>query len=201
MSTPVDRRAFIREYLNGFQLCLASLDAAEVERLLEILEQAYCEDRTVFVLGNGGSAATAAHMACDLTKNAIPDRPGLRVLALPEQVPYLTALANDTGYERVFAEMLRLWARPGDVVIVISGSGNSPNVLEAIRTARQIGATVVGLLGFDGGQARTLVDHCVHVRADHYGYVEDAHMVLNHLITSYFQKRYGPAPYPGGRSG
>jgi len=114
------------------------------------------------VVGNGGSASTASHMACDLSKNTLAgNRPRFRVMSLTDNVALMSALANDVGYEHVFKEQLVNLIRTGDVLIVLSGSGNSPNVLEAMRYARERSATVIAFLGFDGGEAAELADHAI----------------------------------------
>jgi D-sedoheptulose 7-phosphate isomerase len=128
-------------------------------------------------------------MACDLAKTFLTaGRHGplkrFRVMALTDNVPLLTALANDVSYDAVFAEQLRNLADEGDLLIVISGSGNSPNVLEAVRAAKECGLRCVGLLGSDGGAVRELLDHCVIVDSDDYGQIEDVHMVLNHICAA-----------------
>ena len=180
------------EYLGGLKDCLDALSLEEVAGVLGYLEEAYREARHVFIIGNGGSAATASHMACDLGKNILP--PGgspmvqrFRVMALTDNVPWMTALANDLGYECIFSEQLKNLLRAGDLVIAISGSGNSPNIVQGVRMARALGAKVVGILGFDGGKVRELVDACVVVRSENYGHVEDVHMALDHLFTAYFR--------------
>ena len=109
-------------------------------------------------------------------------------MALTDNVPWMTALANDLGYEHIFSEQLKNLVQKGDVLIAISGSGNSPNIVKGVQAAKALGATVVGILGFDGGKVKDLVDTSVLIRSDNYGYVEDLHMVLDHLITAYFRE-------------
>ncbi len=171
----------------------AAVDAMPLERIAamgEILYRAYQHGQQVFIIGNGGSAATASHMACDLGMNtAAPNRPRFRVSSLSDNMPLVSALANDLGYERVFAEQLTNLARPGDVLISISGSGRSPNILEAMRYARERGATNIALLGFDGGDAIELADEHVLVPSSEYGIVEDLHLVVDHMLTAYFKER------------
>ena len=130
-------------------------------------------------------------MACDLGKVILPEEgdtaPRFRVTALTDNVPWITALANDLGYEYVFSEQLKNLLHKGDLVIAISGSGNSPSIIEGIRVAKSLGAKVLGILGFDGGKADEMVDASIIVRSESYGYIEDVHMVLDHLITAYFK--------------
>jgi D-sedoheptulose 7-phosphate isomerase len=169
----------------------AAVDALPRDRLAELgerLYRAYRSEKQVFTLGNGGSASTASHMAADIGKNTIgPNMRRFRVVSLNDNVATLTALANDLGYENVFSEQLKNLIRPGDLLIVVSASGNSPNVLHAIRSAQAVCAEVVGILGFDGGVAATLVDLAVVVPSSHYGIVEDAHLIVNHIMVDYFK--------------
>ncbi len=188
------KRECARAYLDGLKKCLDLLSLEQVVALLEHLERAYREGRQVFVIGNGGSAATASHLACDWGKNALPAQVGsdmqrIRVMALTDCVSWITALANDMGYRSVFSEQLRNWLQPGDLVVAITGSGNSPNIVEAIQVAKAGGASVVGILGFDGGQAKEMVDAYILVPSTHYGHIEDIHLALGHLATAYFQSR------------
>jgi D-sedoheptulose 7-phosphate isomerase len=138
---------------------------------------------TVFVLGNGGSAATASHMACDLMKGArVPGVPPFRVVALTDNVPLLTAWGNDVSYESVFAEQLAALVRPGDLLVAISASGNSPNILAAARMAREASATVVALTGASGGRLRALSDLTLQVPSPSIEQVEDAHLMIAHSL-------------------
>jgi D-sedoheptulose 7-phosphate isomerase len=166
------------------------MPAEKIEAMGEILFQAYRHNKQVFIFGNGGSAATASHMACDLGKNTIgPNRPRFRVMSLNDNMPLLSALANDVGYDRVFSEQLVNLVRPGDVLIAISGSGRSPNIIEAMRYGRERAATIIALLGFDGGEAIGLADEYVLVPSSEYGPIEDMHMILDHILTGYFAER------------
>lgn len=184
-------RAFVAEdYLDRVKRLVDDVPVERVERIGDLLVDAYRLERQVIVLGNGGSAATASHLACDLAKSAMQAgvRP-LRITCLNDNVPLLTALANDFGYEHAFSRQLETSIEPGDVLLAISASGRSPNVLEAMRTARRRSATVAALLGFDGGSAVELADEHVVVRSHEYGPVEDLHMILGHVLTGYFSER------------
>jgi D-sedoheptulose 7-phosphate isomerase len=153
-----------------------ALPVDRVERIVRIIVAAQARQSTIFIFGNGGSASTASHFACDLAKNATsPGGRRVRALALTDSVALQTAWANDNGYHTVFAEQLAVHARPGDIVIAISGSGNSPNVLRAVEHARALGLTTIGFCGFDGGRLADLVDHAVVVPASCIQVVEDAH--------------------------
>ena len=191
--TETVRDAFARAYLEDVSGNVARLPLAQIATFAEAVERAYRDDRQVFVIGNGGSATTASHMACDLAKNIYPAgaAPGVRrfrVLSLTDNVALITAIANDCGYDRVFAEQLSYYVRPGDLVIAVSASGNSPNVLEGLAAARAAGANTADLLGFGGGQARELADVTVVVDSRDYGHVEDAHLVVNHLVTAWMRR-------------
>jgi D-sedoheptulose 7-phosphate isomerase len=155
-----------------------------------MLYRAYRNEKQVFTLGNGGSASTASHMAADLGKNTIgPNMRRFRVISLNDNTAMLTALANDLGYENVFREQLQNLIRPGDLLIAISASGNSANVVNAIRYAQAQCAETACLLGFDGGDAAQLVDVAIVVPSDHYGVVEDVHLITNHILVDYFKAR------------
>lgn len=182
-------------YINRVRQALDALHHEAIVSLLECLLRAREEGRTVFVFGNGGSAATASHMASDLTKGTIrPGVPRLRAFALTDNVPVLTAWSNDTGFDQVFSEQLKSVAREGDVAIAISGSGNSPNVVAGIKTAQELGLFTVGLLGFDGGKVRDMVDLAIVVPIHEYGPVEDIHLLLNHLVTTVMNELPGVGP-------
>lgn len=191
---PADRAAFAREYFAGLKAVMDRVDLGQVSAFIAELERAYAEDRQVFIIGNGGSAATASHMACDLAKTVFGKKPErtkrrFRVVSLTDNVPFITAIANDFGYEHVFTEQLVVSARRGDLLVVITGSGNSPNVVAAVRVAREMGLRTTGLLGFDGGDVLPLLDTPLLVPDFSYGFVEDLHMVLDHLVTAYFSRR------------
>lgn len=163
-------------------------DLPELSNIVEVLSKAFFRRNTVFVAGNGGSAATASHMMADLQKTTLgkehhlPHR--LKTIALTDNVPLMTAWGNDAHYNTIFAEQLRSLGDPGDILLVITGSGNSPNILAALNAARSMGVTTVGFLGFDGGQARALCDHAIVVPSTNYGIVEDAHSIFMHMITA-----------------
>ncbi len=180
----------IRDYLDRLVGTLERLPADAIESLSDLLYRAYTDGKQVFILGNGGSASTASHMAADLGKNTIgPNMRRFRIMSLNDNIPLLTALSNDLGYENMFAEQLQNLIQPGDVLIVLSGSGNSPNVLRAMEYARSQSAEVAALLGFGGGKAMELADLNVLVDSDDYGVVEDAHLIINHILVEHFRQR------------
>jgi D-sedoheptulose 7-phosphate isomerase len=179
---------FINDYKAGFAAVIAAIDTAQVAQAAEAIRLAFEGGRQIFIAGNGGSAATASHMACDLAKTTLGKSKVLptkrmRAIALTDNMPLVTAWGNDVSYDCIFAEQLRNLANPGDLLVVISASGNSPNILEAVKAAKDIGLNTVALAGFEGGAVAALADCAVVVRNTHYGYIEDAHSVISHLIT------------------
>jgi D-sedoheptulose 7-phosphate isomerase len=172
-------------YFVGVAAVLQSLPFATIDRVADALWRAYVENRTVYVFGNGGSAALASHCACDLGKGTVVNgNRRFRVLALTDNVPLMTAWANDASYEDVFAEQLESLVRKDDIALAISGSGNSPNVLKALDVARNAGAFTIGLTGFKGGRMKELCDLCVIVPSDSMQVIEDLHVCVNHAIFS-----------------
>jgi D-sedoheptulose 7-phosphate isomerase len=175
----------VEAHISEVRSVLAQLPADVVEHVIDVILAAYRQRQHVYVIGNGGSASTASHFACDLSKATINgDLPRLRVTSLTDNVALLTAWANDSSYEAVFAEQLANLLDPGDVVVAISASGKSPNVLAAIDAAQSRGAITVGFVGFGGGPLKEMVDVAVHVPSHSYGVVEDCHLVLEHAITA-----------------
>ena len=164
---------------------LNSIDLNAVESVSKALLEARDRGSHVFVVGNGGSAATASHMATDLMLGSGLADPPLRVIALTDNQAIITATGNDAGFDEVFSRQLTHLAQRKDILIVVSASGNSPNVLACVDVARKIGVTTIAFTGFDGGQLATMVDLLVHVptRVGAYGPVEDVHLMVNHMIT------------------
>ncbi len=180
----------IDTYLDGLRVAIDTLPRDRIMELGELLFRAYRDGKNVFTLGNGGSASTASHMAADLAKNTIErNMRRFRIVSLNDNMALLTALANDLGYENVFSEQLKNLIRAGDVLIVISASGNSQNVLNAIRCGQERSAEVAAIVGFGGGRAADLADLAIVVRSDHYGIVEDVHLVINHILVDHFKER------------
>lgn len=176
-------------YLQELSTTLSRLPLAEASQAAGILFRAYQSDRTVFLFGNGGSAALASHMAADLGKGTHQPGPEwmdrakrLKVLALTDNTPVITAWANDTDYQGVFARQMENFISAGDVAFAISGSGNSPNVLRGLELARAKGATTVGMGGFAGGKMKALLDCPMIVPSDNMQRIEDAHVILAHMI-------------------
>lgn len=185
---------FATAYFARLRQVLESIDVGQVELFVSELERARQSGHTVFVAGNGGSATTASSMANDLgfdiIKKTGTDQP-FRLMALTDNTAVITAIANDVGYDEVFVNQLRIHYRTGDRLVVISASGNSRNVVRAAEFVKSAGGVVIGLLGFSGGRLKSLCDICVHVHAEagEYGPVEDAHLVINHVLAHWFQSR------------
>ncbi len=171
------------DYLLAVQGVLARLDHAIVDRMVDVIWRGYEKGRTLFLFGNGGSAALASHFACDIGKGTIAGkRKRLKAVALTDNVALITAWANDKAYDAIFAEQLESLAAKGDIVLAISGSGNSPNVIRGLETARRIGAETLVLTGFEGGRAQPLADLCLVVPSDSMQLIEDAHLCATHAI-------------------
>jgi len=179
---------YARRYAAYIIHLLDHLDYAAIERVGCVLEDARLRGRTIFIVGNGGSAATASHFACDLSLGPrVFGGEAYRAISLADNNALMTAAGNDLGYDTVFSEQLKTLLTSGDVVIAISASGNSPNVVKAVEYANQAGATTIAFTGFDGGLMRHIAREHIHIptpKGD-YGPVEDLHLVLNHLISSY----------------
>jgi len=190
-----DARAAVDDHVFRLRAALAAIDASAVSAIGERLGQVLRAGGLVLLAGNGGSAATASHMAVDLGKAALgrpprPEVPRLRTIALSDPA-VVTAWANDEAYDAAFAEQITTLARPGDAVVLLSVSGRSPNVVAAARAARAAGAAVIALLGGDGGTVRPLADHALVVPSDDYQVVEDAHLAVNHMVTTYLRLALG----------
>jgi D-sedoheptulose 7-phosphate isomerase len=176
-------------YRDGVKEVLDRLPLERVKKICEVIYQAYLADRTLFIFGNGGSAALASHLACDLGKGTHNPGPSelsgvrrFKVIALTDSVPMITAWSNDSSYEDVFAEQMRNFIQAGDVAFGISASGNSPNVLKALELAKEAGATTVGITGFQGGRMKGLLDWGIVVPSENMQQIEDAHLILAHMV-------------------
>lgn len=189
-----DLKDFIKDYVKELKEILDAIDLKKIEQAIDILMDAYKAGRRVFILGNGGAASTSSHMACDLGKGTLArvydkKEKRLSVMSLTDNASLLTAYANDLTYDDIFIQQLKNLVEKDDLVIVLSGSGNSKNVIRAVRYAKESGAKTIGLLGFKtGGKLAKLVDCAIVAQSNHYGPVEDTHLILNHIITSWFAK-------------
>ncbi|SVB43560.1 uncharacterized protein METZ01_LOCUS196414 [marine metagenome] len=166
------------------------LDTDEIGRFIETLLDARERGATIFLIGNGGSAATASHWANDLALGTNAYEHPFRALSLTDNVAVLTALGNDLGYDEIFVRQLRILGKKGDVLVGISASGNSPNLLKAFEHSLSVGIKTIAITGFDGGKMKTMADEGIHVPTapGEYGPAEDVHMVLNHLVCAYLMR-------------
>jgi D-sedoheptulose 7-phosphate isomerase len=191
-----------QSYFENHSRVAAELPYAKIEQVADALHSAYQEERRVFLFGNGGSAALASHFACDLGKGATS--PGhrhkrFRVLSLTDNIPLITAWANDLSYDRVFAEQLRNFIQPGDIAFGISGSGRSPNVLAALQVARESNAFNIGLTGFNGGKMPGLCDLCVIIPSHNMQIIEDFQLSITHALFTVLRQRINEAPRDSAR--
>ncbi len=193
-SASLDPKEFIEGYFQEINRCLALLDKNKIELVIDVLVSAYKKDRKVFILGNGGAASTASHMACDLGKGTLQrvydnTERRFRVISLTDNVAIMTAFANDLSFDDIFVQQLRNLVETDDVVIALSGSGNSQNVVKAVQYAKSCGAITIGILGFKtGGKLGKMVDYSIIADSMHYGPIEDIQSVINHMIASWIAK-------------
>jgi len=185
---------YSRKYFSYLGKVLESIDESEINKLGEVFEKARENENTIFVAGNGGSSTTATTMAndigFDILKKTGTDKP-FKVLSLVDNNSVITAIANDVGYENAFINQLKIHYRPGDSIILISASGNSPNILKAAEWVKSKGGTIIGFLGFTGGKLIEFCDVKIHVKSEagEYGPVEDAHLIMNHILAHWFQNK------------
>jgi D-sedoheptulose 7-phosphate isomerase len=185
-------RQMSKQYFADLSSALNAIPEEDIVAVGNMLEKAFHDGKRIFIAGNGGSAATASHMACDFAKttlgkaNELPTK-RMKAIALSDNVPAITAWGNDVSYDLVFSEQLKNLGEEGDVLVVITCSGNSPNIVECLKVAKDLGMTSSGLLGFSGGKCLPLCDAAIVVRSEDYGVIEDAHSILNHLLTQYMK--------------
>ncbi|MCL2833144.1 MAG: SIS domain-containing protein [Treponema sp.] len=186
-------KKFTDDYTAAISRAMEKIDPARFGKIIEILAEAYKNDRQVFIAGNGGSAGTANHFVCDFGKNAVPFKgtgPGkrrFRIISVCDNIEKITALGNDISFEEIFRQQLINLMREGDILIVISASGNSPNIVRACEYAREIKARIIVLAGFNGGKIKEFADEAIVVPLESYEQIEDVHMVLIHMIVYYFK--------------
>ena len=181
---------FIDNYLDELEVVVHHISRDAVRAVVEALMDSWRRNKTVFLFGNGGSAATASHMMNDLNKYTIVDgMPRFRAIALTDNVPLMTAIGNDLDYSDIFVEPLKNLLQPGDLLIAMSASGNSPNILKAVEYAQSIGVRVVGFCGQPGGRLAQMADLKVIIPSDRIGHQEDGHLILNHVITANLAER------------
>lgn len=185
-----DPVAFAGAYLEYLNTVLQGMNTAEIGRFIQTLLEARERGATIYFIGNGGSAATASHFANDLAIGTNSYDKPFRVISLTDNQAVITALGNDFGYEEVFVRQLRVLGVAGDVVVAISASGNSPNLVKTLEYAKTAGIKTVAITAFDGGKMKQMADECVHVPTapKEYGPAEDAHMVLDHLVGAYLMR-------------
>lgn len=178
----------IKEYLNELTEALSTIEHAKIDLFVRKIRETTDSGRTIFILGNGGSAATASHMACDINKGAVKDHSDVnekrhRAISLADNVSTITAISNDMNYEEVFAQQIKNYLSKGDLIISMSASGNSKNLINAVNVARDKGAIILSLLGNGGGKLKDISDDSIIIDSNNYGIIEDAHLVISHLIT------------------
>ncbi len=177
---------YLHEYKNTICDAMDSITSDNFRAFVEMLRSAYMDDRQIFVMGNGGSAATANHFVCDFGKNAVAgDHRRFRMISLSDNVEKLTALGNDFDFSQIFSQQLKNLMREGDVLVAISASGNSPNLIRACEYAKTQKASIAALTGFDGGKLKTLADVNFIVPLKSYEQIEDVHMIITHMIVYY----------------
>lgn len=180
---------FIADYLSGVKTCLQEISESQVNEVVSSIMAAYRRRSRIFICGNGGSASTSTHFACDLAKGTIVSgKQRVRAISLTDNMALITAVANDIDYNAVFKEQLVNLLEKDDLVIAISASGNSPNVLEAVQYAKAQGVLTIGICGFGGGKLSKMADKAIVLSLKNYRQIEDAHMVLCHLITNEVQR-------------
>jgi D-sedoheptulose 7-phosphate isomerase len=186
-----DPAAFAGRYLSYLQTVLQAIDTEQIGRFIKTLLDARDRGSTVFFIGNGGSAATASHFANDIAIGTNDYEKPFRAISLTDNVAVLTAIANDFGYEEVFVRQLRVLARAGDVLVGISASGNSPNLVRALEYCKSVAVRTIAITAFDGGRMKQIADDHVHVATGpkEYGPAEDAHMIIDHLVGAYLVRR------------
>lgn len=181
---------FSRSYFDYLKRILDDIDPQSIRRFIEVILDARKRDATVFFIGNGGSATTASHFANDLSIGTNNYEKPFRVISLTDNIAVITAISNDFGYDEIFSRQLQVHGKRGDVVVAISASGNSPNLLKAFDYARSGGIKTIAITAFDGGKMKALADDGIHVPTapKEYGPAEDAHMVLDHLVGAYLMR-------------
>lgn len=182
---------YIRKFFQELTSHIDKVQWQEISKAIKLIHSVYESGGRIFLIGNGGSAAIASHFANDLNKTVLGhkgDKKAKRfqAISLSDNTPILTAWANDVGFEKIFSEQLKNFAKPHDVLIAISSSGNSLNIIEAVETAKEFSLSVIGFAGFDGGRLLKMADAKIFVPSFNYGIVESAHESICHLITSYF---------------
>lgn len=182
--------AYLHDYAAGLKAALETVDIVQLEKARALIEATAASGNHIYAVGNGGSAAIADHLCCDWTKGTHHEKhPTLTAFSMSANVALYSAIANDYGFEKVFSTQVAFSGRKGDLLVAISSSGNSPNILNALETARGLGMKTIGLSGFSGGKLKASADIPLHIAADNYGVVEDAHQALMHVLAQYIAKK------------
>ena len=180
-------QSYLKDYVSNLQQVLTKIDTQQFEKILAKLGEVAASSKKIYVCGNGGSAAIADHLCCDWSKGThFTEHPAIKTHSLASNTALFTACANDFGYEKSFSAQIEMFGAPGEVLLAISSSGNSPNILHAVSAAREKGMTSIGFCGFSGGKLKSAADLCLHVPFDNYGLVEDAHQILMHVLAQFF---------------
>jgi len=181
---------FSEAYLSYLMSVLKNIDTKEIGQFIKMLLEARERSATIYFIGNGGSAATASHFANDISIGTNSYDKSFRAISLTDNLPIITAISNDFGYEEIFVRQLMVLAKPNDMVVAISASGNSPNLIKAFDYAKAIGIKTIAITAFDGGRLKKIADQCIHVPTEpkEYGPAEDAHMVIDHLVGAYLTR-------------
>jgi len=183
-------KPYIENYLSLLRNGLSILDIKKITKVLNVIQSCYDNNKMIFTMGNGGSGTTASHMVCDFNNSvsATMDK-RFKMMCLNDNMPTITATANDIGYGAVFEEQLKNWLQPGDVVIGISVSGQSENVIKAIQYANKNQAITIGFCGFDGGELKKIAQHCIHVDVHDMKIAEDIHSIISHILMKVLKER------------
>ncbi len=188
----IDIKSIAKNYFSELKLVTNKISLKDIQKIVDILQNAYVNDSTVFIMGNGGSASTSSHMACDLGKGTLenvynPKEKRLKVISITDNVAIMSAFANDLSYNQIFSQQLHNLIKPKDILIGISASGNSSNIIQALKYAKKCGALTIGLLGYiNGGKAKKIVDLDITIQSTNFGIIEDLHLSINHLLTICF---------------
>ncbi len=181
---------YLSEYTMALHEAIKLVDPVSLEKFAEMVVNTAKNEAQVLVIGNGGSAAIADHLCCDFAKGTlVPNAPKIRPISLASNLSLYSAAANDFGFENAFASQIEIFARPNDLVIAISSSGESPNIVNGIKTAQKLGLKVIGLTGFDGGEVKRRSDVSIHVGIANYGIIEDCHQVIMHSVAQIIAAR------------
>ncbi|MBN1364208.1 MAG: SIS domain-containing protein [Syntrophaceae bacterium] len=178
-----DCKSDIKKYLRLLEKRMSALNIKQINQIVNILKSAYDNERTIFTMGNGGSGTTASHIVCDFNRGVSANLvKKFKVVCLNDNVSSMSAIANDMGYNVIFEEQLKNFLQPGDVVIGISASGNSRNIIKAIQYANKQGAVTVGFCGFDGGKLKKIVKYPIHIKTNDMKIAEDIHSIISHIL-------------------